>query len=57
MRGLTLVVAHGNSLQALVMALERLGPDEIEPVEIATGSIRVYGFAADTTFASCTLVA
>lgn len=52
MRGPTLVVAHGNSLRALVMALEGMGPVEIESVEIATGSIRVYEFGPDTTIAS-----
>jgi 2,3-bisphosphoglycerate-dependent phosphoglycerate mutase len=52
MRGPTLVVAHGNSLRALVMVLEGLGPREIESVEIATGSIRVYEFGPDTTIAS-----
>ena len=48
----TLVVGHGNALRALVMALEGLGPSEIEALEIATGSIRVYGFGPDTTVAS-----
>ncbi len=52
MRGPTLVVGHGNALRALVMALEGLGPSEIEALEIATGSIRVYGFGPDTTVAS-----
>lgn len=52
MRGPTLVVGHGNALRALVMALEGLGPSEIEALEIATGSIRVYGLGPDTTIAS-----
>lgn len=56
MRGPTLVVAHGNSLRALVMALEGLGPNEIESLEIATGSIRVYVFEPDTTIASLRLI-
>lgn len=37
-----LVTAHGNSLRALVMALEKLGPDEIVKVNIATGVPIVY---------------
>jgi 2,3-bisphosphoglycerate-dependent phosphoglycerate mutase len=45
----TLVVAHGNSLRALVMALDRLRPDEITEVELATGEIRLYALAEDTT--------
>lgn len=32
-----LVAAHGNSLRALVMQLDKLGPDEIVEVNIATG--------------------
>lgn len=32
-----LVAAHGNSLRALVMQLDNLGPDEIVEVNIATG--------------------
>ena len=32
-----LVAAHGNSLRALVMRLDKLGPDEIVEVNIATG--------------------
>ncbi|WP_127143782.1 2,3-bisphosphoglycerate-dependent phosphoglycerate mutase [Pelagibacterium montanilacus] len=37
-----LVVAHGNSLRALVMVLEGLGEDEILAREIATGDPIVY---------------
>lgn len=32
-----LVVAHGNSLRALVMLLKGLGPEEVEHLEIPTG--------------------
>ena len=39
-----LVVAHGNSLRALVMYLENLTPDEIIAREIATGVPIVYHF-------------
>lgn len=37
-----LVAAHGNSLRALTMELERLSPEEIVKVEIATGVPIVY---------------
>ena len=43
-----LVVAHGNCLRALVMALEDLSPAEVEHLELATGSVRIYELAADT---------
>ncbi|WP_181017488.1 histidine phosphatase family protein [Methylobacterium sp. V23] len=56
-RGPTLVVAHGNSLRALVMALEGLGPDEVESLELATGSMRVCEFAEDTSIAIRRLIA
>ncbi len=37
-----LIVAHGNSLRALIMHLEHLTPEEILQVEIPTGSPIVY---------------
>lgn len=37
-----LVAAHGNSLRALIMALEDLSPDEIVKRELATGVPIVY---------------
>lgn len=49
MGGDVLVVAHGNCLRALVMALGDLSPAEVEQLELATGSVRIYEFAADTT--------
>lgn len=52
MRGPTLVVAHGNSLRALVMTLEGLSSAAVEHLEFATGSVRVYELAADTTIAA-----
>ena len=33
----TLVVAHGNSIRALIMFLDKLSPEEILKIEIATG--------------------
>lgn len=40
--GNILVAAHGNSLRALVMALEGLSPEEILKREIATGKPIIY---------------
>jgi 2,3-bisphosphoglycerate-dependent phosphoglycerate mutase len=42
-----LVAAHGNSLRALVMAIEGLTPDEILKREIATGEPIVYRINGD----------
>lgn len=39
-----LVVAHGNSLRALLMRLENSSPEHIERVELATGVPRQYEF-------------
>lgn len=44
-----LVVAHGNSLRALIMVLDELSPEAVARLEIATGEIFVYQFAADAT--------
>jgi 2,3-bisphosphoglycerate-dependent phosphoglycerate mutase len=37
-----LISAHGNSLRALIMELEKLSPEEILQVEIPTGVPKVY---------------
>jgi 2,3-bisphosphoglycerate-dependent phosphoglycerate mutase len=42
-----LVAAHGNSLRALVMAIEGLTPEEILKREIATGQPTVYRIGPD----------
>jgi 2,3-bisphosphoglycerate-dependent phosphoglycerate mutase len=42
-----LIAAHGNSLRALVMAIEGLTPDEILKREIATGEPTVYKIGPD----------
>jgi len=42
-----LVPAHGNSLRALVMAIENLSPDEILEREIATGEPTIYRIGVD----------
>lgn len=39
-----LIVAHGNSLRALIMYLENLSPEEILKREIATGQPIIYSF-------------
>lgn len=48
----TLVAAHGNSLRALIMAMEGLTPDEIIARELATGVPIVYRLNQDSTIAS-----
>ncbi|KAB2884425.1 MAG: 2,3-bisphosphoglycerate-dependent phosphoglycerate mutase [Pseudorhodoplanes sp.] len=53
LRGQRVIVsAHGNSLRALVMVLERLTPDGILKRELATGVPIVYRLNADSTVAS-----
>lgn len=52
-----LVAAHGNSLRALVMVLDRVTPDAVAGLEIATGTPVVYRLAADTGVASKTALA
>lgn len=42
-----LIAAHGNSLRALVMAIEELTPEEILKREIATGEPTLYRIGAD----------
>ncbi|GBD05377.1 2,3-bisphosphoglycerate-dependent phosphoglycerate mutase [bacterium HR20] len=44
-----LVVAHGNSLRALVMALEQLTPEQIVETNIPTGAPFAYVVDADGT--------
>jgi 2,3-bisphosphoglycerate-dependent phosphoglycerate mutase len=46
-----IVVAHGNSLRALVMVLERLSPKDIVAREIGTGVPMIYRLNADSTVA------
>jgi 2,3-bisphosphoglycerate-dependent phosphoglycerate mutase len=46
-----LIVAHGNSLRALIMALDGMTPDEIVKFELATGEIVVYRLNADSSVA------
>jgi 2,3-bisphosphoglycerate-dependent phosphoglycerate mutase len=46
-----IVAAHGNSLRALVMVLERLSSEKIVAREIATGVPLIYRLNADSTVA------
>ena len=46
-----LVSAHGNSLRALVMVLEKLSPEAIVKRELATGIPILYRLNADSTVA------
>ena len=48
----TLVAAHGNSLRALIMVLEKLSPEGILKRELATGVPIIYYLKQDATVAS-----
>jgi 2,3-bisphosphoglycerate-dependent phosphoglycerate mutase len=48
----TIVAAHGNSLRALVMVLEKLSPEGILKRELATGVPIIYRLNADATVAN-----
>ncbi|HXW21078.1 MAG TPA: 2,3-bisphosphoglycerate-dependent phosphoglycerate mutase [Roseiarcus sp.] len=52
-----LVAAHGNSLRALVMVLDRLTPKTIPSLELETGVPLVYRLNADSTVASKVVLA
>ncbi|HEY5081296.1 MAG TPA: 2,3-bisphosphoglycerate-dependent phosphoglycerate mutase [Bauldia sp.] len=47
-----LIAAHGNSLRALIMALDGMTPDEIVKFELATGEVIIYRLNADSSVAS-----
>jgi 2,3-bisphosphoglycerate-dependent phosphoglycerate mutase len=47
-----LISAHGNSLRALIMVLERLTPEQILKRELGTGIPIIYRLNADSTVAS-----
>ncbi len=46
-----LVVAHGNSLRALIKHLEKIGDDEIVELNVPTGMPRLYRFKDDLSLA------
>lgn len=50
--GTVLVAAHGNSLRALIMALDGLSGEEVVSMELGTGVPIVYRLNADSTVAS-----
>jgi len=50
--GNVLVAAHGNSLRALIMALDGLTKDEVVKMELGTGVPVIYRLNADSTVAS-----
>lgn len=53
LRGETMLVsAHGNSLRALIMALDGLSGEEVVKLELGTGVPIVYELNADSTVAS-----
>lgn len=53
LRGERIIVsAHGNSLRALLMVLDRLTPESVPDAEIETGDALVYRLKADTTVES-----
>jgi 2,3-bisphosphoglycerate-dependent phosphoglycerate mutase len=52
-----IVAAHGNSLRALVMVLERLSAKDIVAREIATGVPLIYRLNADSTVAEALVLA
>jgi len=47
-----LVAAHGNSLRALIMVLEKLTPENILKRELGTGVPIIYRLNEDATVAS-----
>jgi 2,3-bisphosphoglycerate-dependent phosphoglycerate mutase len=53
--GPALVVAHGNSIRALAMALEGIAPADISSFEVATGEVLLYRLNADTSVAERTV--
>lgn len=50
--GTVLVAAHGNSLRALIMALDGISGEEIVKLELGTGVPIIYRLNADSTVAS-----
>jgi 2,3-bisphosphoglycerate-dependent phosphoglycerate mutase len=48
----TLIAAHGNSLRALIMVLEKHTPETIVKRELETGVPIIYRLNADSTVAS-----
>ncbi|MDE0771326.1 MAG: 2,3-bisphosphoglycerate-dependent phosphoglycerate mutase [Salibacteraceae bacterium] len=51
-----IIVAHGNSLRALVMHLEQLSPEEILLKEISTGTPYIYDLSDDLKITSAEFI-
>ena len=51
-----LIVAHGNSLRALMMYLEHISPEDIAHVDLATGAPRLYEFSSNLEVKSVSYV-
>ena len=51
-----LVIAHGNSLRALIMFVEKLSPDKIIKVEVATGVPICYELDEELSIVSKTIL-
>lgn len=54
--GTTLIVSHGNSLRALVMALDGMTADEVESFDLSTGATLIFELARDTSVARRTVI-
>ena len=50
-----LIVAHGNSLRALMIGLEGLSKEEIEKVDLPTGQPRIYHLDSDLKIINITV--
>lgn len=46
--GTTFVVSHGNTLRALIMALDGMTADQVADLELATGATHVFALGDDT---------
>jgi 2,3-bisphosphoglycerate-dependent phosphoglycerate mutase len=51
-----LIVAHGNSLRALMMYLEKITPEDIAHIDLATGAPRLYEFSGNLNLISVSYV-
>jgi 2,3-bisphosphoglycerate-dependent phosphoglycerate mutase len=51
-----LIVAHGNSLRALMMYLEKITPEDIAHVDLATGAPRLYEFSSNLELISVSYI-
>lgn len=51
-----LIVAHGNSLRALMMYLEKITPEDIAHIDLATGAPRLYEFSSNLDLISVSYI-